>query len=202
MNGSIRFSLASLGAAALAMLAASAAQAQDGRKAEEDFDRTPKDCLSTSRIRRTDILDDRTILFYMRGNREVYRNYLPRDCPGLERNDRFAYRTTNAQICNVDTISVLEQFGLDLRTSFVCRLGDFIPITVEEAENLKLEDEHLGRRSAIKSEQVELPPEAENDKASASEPSDANGGAADEPAPAAGEQQPAEKGERRRRRDR
>jgi hypothetical protein len=197
MLGSIRFSLASFGVtAALALSCAPSASAQgdstqgdrtrsdSAQVDEEEFDRTPRRCLSTARIRQTDILDDRTILFYLRGNREVFRTYLPRECPGLERNDRFSYHTTNGQLCDVDTITVLEQFGAGLSPSFTCRLGDFIPITREEAEDLKLESEGEAlKRKAIRSAPAELPPE-DAAEAPAEQADGAPPGSADSSAPA------------------
>ena len=41
-----------------------------------------KDCVSIRRIDRTEIIDDRTIVFHMIG-KEIYLNKLPRRCPGL-----------------------------------------------------------------------------------------------------------------------
>jgi hypothetical protein len=158
MLGSSRFPLTSPGVVAtLALLSATGANAQSD---EEEFDRTPRECLAVSRIRNTDILDDRTILFFLRGNKLVYRTYLPHECPGLERNDRFAYEARNGQLCDVDVITVLEQMGVSLHPTFTCRLGKFIPITAEEAEDLKLEDkDEVLKRKAIKAEPAELPPE-------------------------------------------
>lgn len=161
MLGSIRFPLMSIGVVTTAVvLSASSVSAQgDG---EEDFDRTPLSCLSVSRIRNTDIIDDRTILFFLRGNKQTYRAYLPRECPGLERNDRFAYEARNGQLCDVDVITVLEQIGVSLTPTFTCRLGKFIPITAEEAQDLKLGQEDRGlKRNTIRAEPAELPPEGE-----------------------------------------
>src|SRR5262245_7366185 len=135
MLGSIRLPLTSFGmAVTFALLSGTPTRAQEdageqkGSRAqvdEEALDRTPRRCLTIARIRDTDILDDRTILFHLRGNKEVYRTYLPRECPGLERNDRFSYRSTNGQLCDVDQITVLEQTGLGLSPGFTCQLGGF-----------------------------------------------------------------------------
>ena len=59
-------------------------------RADDDatFNRTPRDCVITQSISRTDILDDQTIIFYMRGKNVAYRNYLPKKCPGLKRWDK------------------------------------------------------------------------------------------------------------------
>jgi hypothetical protein len=62
MIDSTRLPLTSLGLAAAALLAGSSAWAQGGDDADT-FDRTPRQCIATSRIRNTDILDDRTIIW-------------------------------------------------------------------------------------------------------------------------------------------
>ena len=188
MAGSIRFPLTSLGVATTVMLLSASSPRAQGDD-EEEFDRTPHKCLTTSRIRDTDILDDRTIIFYLRGNREVYRTYLPRECPGLARNDRFAYRLPGGQLCSLDTITVLEQFGSQLHETVTCRLGEFIPITREEAEDLELEKQgEGGKRDAISSERAELPDAAEQTQdAAAADPAIPDDPAAADAAAAAGE---------------
>jgi hypothetical protein len=66
----------------------------------------PVDCVDIARIGYTRVRDDRTIDFYMRG-REVYRNRLPAECPGLAFEDGFTYRTSLSRLCSVDTITML-----------------------------------------------------------------------------------------------
>jgi hypothetical protein len=103
------------------------------------------------------VLDDRTILFYMRGKR-AYRNYLPRKCPGLEREERFMYETRSNRLCSVDTITVLEQWNARLTPGFSCRLGEFHPLTREEVEDLERIDKRGGPGpDAIEAHPVELP---------------------------------------------
>ena len=46
----------------------------------------PVNCVSLIRIRRTDIVDDHNILFYMNDG-VIYQNKLPNRCPGLRIND-------------------------------------------------------------------------------------------------------------------
>lgn len=169
MLESIRFPLMSIGVVStVALLSASSVRAQDD--AEDEFDRTPINCLSVSRIRNTDIIDDRTILFFLRGNKETYRAYLPRECPGLERNDRFAYEARNGKLCDVDVITVLEQIGVSLTPTFTCRLGKFIPITAEEAQDLKLDQEDQAlKRNTIQAKPAELPPEGEKPPSAAAD---------------------------------
>jgi hypothetical protein len=99
----------------------------------DTFDRTPRNCIALNLVRRTEVIDDRTILFHLRTG-EVLRNSLPRDCPNLERDDRFEYQTRTRQLCRIDTITVLPLgFGIGA----TCRLGSFHPLSPEDLEELK-----------------------------------------------------------------
>ena len=150
-----------LGFSALALpwlLAGSAAISADD---DVPFDRTPRDCVVVQSIARTDILDDQTIIFYMRGKNNAYRNYLPKKCPGLKRWDRFSYQVTAGRLCNIDLITVLELSLLPDRPfdpGFTCRLGDFHPLSPEDIASLKAEKEGGPRQDAVKTKPVELPP--------------------------------------------
>ncbi len=152
--------------------------AQEG-DAEEDeaFDRTPRDCIVVSTIRETDALDDQNIIFRGRGNR-VYRNHLPRRCPGLARENRIGYEARGGRLCNIDTITVLEQIGVGFRPGFTCRLGEFVPLSPEEVEDLDLREEGRQTQGAIESRPVDLDEDDEEE------------GAPEEAAPDASAQQP------------
>jgi len=132
-------------AAATVVVAASAVAQNDLADVEGAFDRTPQNCILVSSIDETDAVDDQNLIFRMRGNK-VFRNHLPRKCPGLERENRIAYEVRNARLCSIDTITVLEQrFGVGLQGGFTCRLGEFIPLSPAEVEDLDLR-EREGRR--------------------------------------------------------
>src|SRR5690606_30251319 len=61
-------------AIAAAALCSAHVLAQDGEeRAQDAFDRTPQDCILASRIDRTEVIDDNTIIFHMRG-RQAYVN--------------------------------------------------------------------------------------------------------------------------------
>jgi hypothetical protein len=148
-----------------------------GQDDEEAFDRTPRDCIMASSIRQTEAIDDQNVLFFMR-DRSVYRNHLPRKCPGLEREDRFTYKLDGTRrLCSINTITILEDgfFGGgvgSLREGFTCRLGEFVPLSPEEVEDIaRRDDDRAGRRtqSTIETEEVELP-EADEAQAPADAP--------------------------------
>lgn len=112
------------------------AAAQDGGESDDAvLDRTPEDCVITTRIRNTKIVNDETILFYLGGGK-IYQNVLPEECPRLKANGRFAYQVRTTRLCRVDTITVLDRFGGAFRPGFTCRLGWFLPITELEADAL------------------------------------------------------------------
>lgn len=86
-------------------------------------------CIMNHEIDHTTIVDDRTILFYMKGRKIIWKNTLPFDCPELKIQDGFAYETSIDQICsNLLTIHVIEHGG-GPRFGAVCQLGEFTPYT-------------------------------------------------------------------------
>ena len=113
-------------------LAAAAEEAGSAPVKPEDAE----NCVGLSRIDRTRIVDDQTILFYMRGG-DIFVNRLPRRCVGLKRADSYTYATSLTQLCNTDIIRVLERFGGSLpRPGIACGLGFFSPITPEAVDLL------------------------------------------------------------------
>jgi hypothetical protein len=142
-------------AAAMAALTAAAAGAQQD-EADSAFDRTPEDCIIVSLIDETDAIDDQNIIFRMRG-KKAYRSHLPRKCPGLARENRFQYETRGGRLCSIDTITVLERFGVGFQRGFTCRLGEFVPLSPEELQDLDFrEDENRPAQSGIEAKPVEL----------------------------------------------
>lgn len=125
------------------------AAAGESAAAAEDFDRTPVKCVSVNRIRQTEIIDERTVLFRMSGNR-IYRNELAVSCPRLVQEKRFSYDVHVNRLCDTDYITVLEYWGTQLREGPSCGLGMFYPITAEEAELLDADpDEMLDNARAV-----------------------------------------------------
>jgi hypothetical protein len=82
----------------------------------------------------------------------------------LEREQRITYKLQGTQrLCSINTITVLEDgFGaIGFREGFTCRIGEFIPLSPEEVEDLRLlaEQPRGGRRtqSTIETTEVDLP---------------------------------------------
>ena len=102
-----------------------------------------RECIQVRRIRRTEVLDDRTIVFRLQGS-PVYINILASDCPGLLRENRFTYRTTVSALCRQDSIAVLfDDVSGGMRTGPGCVLGPFHLITRDNLKALKEAMEEL-----------------------------------------------------------
>lgn len=93
-------------------------------------ERIRENCLNLRALEELRAVDDKTILFFMRGqDRKIYRNDVQGSCRGLERNRSISYQAT-MRLCKSDFITVKE-------TGFTCPLGDFRLISAEEAEILQ-----------------------------------------------------------------
>jgi hypothetical protein len=101
--------------------------------AEEVDDDNSRRCINIRSLKRTEVVDDQHILFYMFG-KTIYLNVLERRCGGLARERRFSYSTYGGSLCSFDTVEVLSDFGGDLQTGASCRLGRFFLTSKEEIE--------------------------------------------------------------------
>jgi hypothetical protein len=115
--------------ASLALLAGASATARPLKPEQEAKIKPagkPESCVQLRSIRETRVRDDSTIDFYMLGGK-VYRNRLPNSCPQLGFEEKFLYKTSLSELCNVDIITVLTGPGISRGAS--CGLGQFQPIT-------------------------------------------------------------------------
>ncbi len=114
--------------------------AQDEDESPQDEvvnDDNMRECIQVRRIRRTEVLDDKTIAFRMQGS-PVYLNILGSECYGLSRENRFTYRTTVSALCRMDTIAVLfDDVSGGMRTGPGCVLGPFHLISRADLKALK-----------------------------------------------------------------
>jgi hypothetical protein len=128
-NNRLQSSALAFGMALLGSIVGTAVQAQ------QELDRTPVNCLTVGRIDRDVAINDRIILFYVKGG-AVYRNDLPGSCTILQLGETrltYLYRTQTArltQVCDVDMITI----DTPENRRNACELGKFTPITAEEAE--------------------------------------------------------------------
>ncbi len=123
-----------------------------------EFSPEAERCIRVRSIRRTEVVDDQTIIFFMR-NRDIYVNTMPRDCPQLVREDRFAYEARGGNLCDTDFITVLMQFGSRFEPGFTCRLGQFVPANQETVDMIIAAAQDGGATSPVSAEPVDLPEE-------------------------------------------
>lgn len=122
--------------ASLAILAwASASHAQDEAE-DEGLKAKTRNCVNTRRIRRTYIVDDRNLLFYL-GSRTVLLNTTEQQCPGLKRDGQFSWTTNSGVLCKGDGIAGIYGMG---RTRAVprCQLGVFFQVSREDADAMRM----------------------------------------------------------------
>ena len=106
-------------------------------KDDEDVDVNHlKRCVRLQQIDHTDVVDDSTILFYMRDG-TILRNNLPLRCPDLKNQDRFMYRVSLPELCDIDVITVLNDIGGRFMPGASCGLGKFQDISKEAADEIK-----------------------------------------------------------------
>ena len=111
------------------------ALAQDSEE-EPVIDENTERCISLRRLRSTDVINDRTIIFRLRGG-EIFLNILPRTCPGLGREKRISYSTNVNAICEIDHIAVLHAGAGNMFEGARCRLGVFHRISADDAKAIK-----------------------------------------------------------------
>ncbi len=95
-----------------------------------------ENCVRIRAIRRTEVLDDRNVLFHMTGGK-ISRNFLPRRCPSLSMRNAFMYETRISQLCRSDRITIVDSVGIGAMRGPSCGLGRFYPVTENEVESLK-----------------------------------------------------------------
>jgi hypothetical protein len=78
-------------------------------------------------------------------------------------------------------ITVLEPYGVGFRPGFTCRLGQFVPLSPAEVEDIDLRKKGESKQGAIETSEVEI----ERDDEGADAPQgEAESAPADEPPPA------------------
>jgi len=121
---------------AAAVAAHGADEATSESAPADSSDARPVHCLDLVRIKETDILDNRHIVFHM-VNGDMYLNTLPHACPGLRKNEPYMLRTSQSRICDLDIITMLHPNGWGFMPGASCGLGDYEKVTQEQVEMVK-----------------------------------------------------------------
>lgn len=94
-------------------------------------------CLSTHDYRSVEVLDDSHVLFKGRGGR-LWLNTLRQRCIGLRRNDILQFELRDNRVCELDSFRSLDDLMHSVRISGTCILGEFTPVTPEQAEAIEV----------------------------------------------------------------
>lgn len=106
--------------------------------AVEDYD-TAESCIPRSRISRTEILNERFVVFHLRGD-EKYLVQFRHRCPGLRRNGTMRLETRSFRLCSMDTVQGLYEIGIGRGTwGPSCMIPGFEPVTREQVAIIKEE---------------------------------------------------------------
>jgi hypothetical protein len=70
----------------------------------------------------------------------VYENRLSRVCAGLDDSAVLMYRVVGGQLCDADTINMLENYGFAFIQVGACGLNNFTPIDRSVADALLTKD--------------------------------------------------------------
>lgn len=87
----------------------------------------PVSCLQLSSVRESVVRSD-SVIDFRTGGKQWYRNTLPNSCPSLGFEQRYSHETSLNQICSVDIIYVLQDYGGRLQRGAGCGLGKFQPV--------------------------------------------------------------------------
>jgi hypothetical protein len=107
------------------------------QKAQEELDRTPTKCVVVNRISRKVAANNSQVVFFMKGGTN-YLNVLDGACAALTKGEtRLVYQLENQGSQKLNRLCDTDGFTVERQTSRVgCSLGQFIPITAEEAAAL------------------------------------------------------------------
>jgi hypothetical protein len=105
-------------------------------KSAKDLDRTPADCVSMSSISRKTAIDNKTILFSLKGNKFM-RVDLPGACQSLTPGQtQLIFITADSSAGKLAKLCSHDSFGVEHRPGSGCQLAKFNPITPDEASQL------------------------------------------------------------------
>ena len=111
---------------------------ENGDEQTAMLDQGPQQCLAFNRVEEIEIVDDDTLLYFT--SRQVYKNSLETTCNGIgDFTDRnaFSYGVFNnvrmRNLCSGEAVGIV---NLDSQQNRECELGEFVPVTREEADSL------------------------------------------------------------------
>jgi hypothetical protein len=97
-------------------------------------------CIVSTRIKRTEVLSDRFILFHFYDHGELWLARMPQRCTGMTPRSKLAFDKTSDRICQFDGVRTVSQEDTSMpQFGPRCMLPQFEPITPDQVEQLKKE---------------------------------------------------------------
>ena len=102
----------------------------------------PKECIDMrfSSSVRTEVLDSSHVLFFGMHN-QVWLNQLRGECTGLTQGSLLVFGiqpATDTRLCHTDRFRNVDRYGWGPPAAMPCILGDFQPITQDQADRLRM----------------------------------------------------------------
>ena len=104
------------------------------RSAEDDA--KAQRCLRLGVYDEVEVIDEERLIFRGIGGK-VWLNQLRQRCIGMRPNDTVLLELRDGRVCNLDTVSTVDKFLFWGRKSASCSLGNFEPISEEQAKLLE-----------------------------------------------------------------
>lgn len=97
-------------------------------------------CLISTRIKRTEVLSDRFILFHFYDHGELWLARMPQRCTGMTPRSKLVFDKTSDRLCQWDGVRTVSQEDTSMpQFGPRCVLPQFEPITPDQVEQLKKE---------------------------------------------------------------
>lgn len=97
-------------------------------------------CIVSSRIKHSEVLSDRFILFHLYDHGELWLARMPQRCSGMTPRSKLVFDKTNDRICQWDGVRTVSQEDTSMpQFGPRCVLPQFEPVTPDQVEQLKKE---------------------------------------------------------------
>ena len=111
---------------------------------ETEYTESPR-CLSTARIRRTEVLDERHIVFHMSRDKFLLVQF-PHRCPTLDKNSALMYDVQGSRLCQLNWVRAVNGAGMSRSIGPICMIPGFQEISVEQVLLIRESLDELRRK--------------------------------------------------------
>lgn len=130
-------------------------------------------CISTSRIRRTEVLDDRHIIFHMPKDQFLLVQF-PHRCLMLDKRSTLMYEVQGSRLCQLNWVRAVNGAGMSSVVGPLCMIPGFQEVSVEQVALIResLDELRAKRRTGPESPPAQdKPDDSSTDTSQDSDPS-------------------------------